>query len=104
VNAVESFYENAAGHRYAAAWALADPAFRDQLGGYSGFQAGQSADRSITFNSARTVSQSAGSATVAVTTTSVRSNGTQHCSGTVQLVPGSGSGTWLLHQIAIDCT
>jgi hypothetical protein len=62
-----------------------------------------SATRSITFDSARTVSQSGDAATVAVQTTSVRTNGTQHCSGTVQLVPGSGGG-WLLHRIGINCS
>jgi hypothetical protein len=101
VSTVERFYTLAAGHSYPAAWALADPAFRDQLGGYGGFQATMAGSRSITFNSARTVSQSGSSATVAIQTTSVRTNGTQHCSGTVRLVP-SGSG-WLLHQIGISC-
>ncbi len=101
-SAVERFYTLAAGHDYGSAWALADPAFQSQLGGYRGLQATMSATRSITFNSARTVSQSASGATVAVQTTSVRTDGTQHCSGTVQLVPGSG-GSWLLHQIGISC-
>ncbi len=102
VSAVERFYTLAAGHDYGAAWALADPTFQRQLGGYRGFQSTMSASRSITFDSARTVSQSAGAATVAVQTTSTRTNGTQHCAGTVQLVPGSGGG-WLLHQIGIVC-
>jgi serine/threonine-protein kinase len=102
-SAVERFYTLAAGHSYGSAWALADPTFQSQLGGYRGFQSTMSATRSITFDSARTVNQSAHGATVAVQTTSVRSNGTQHCTGTVQLVPGSGGG-WLLHQIGINCT
>jgi hypothetical protein len=100
---VERFYTLAASHDYGSAWALADLAFQSQLGGYRGFQGTMAATRSITFDSARTVSQSSGGATVAVRTTSVRTNGTQHCSGTVQLVPGSGGG-WLLHQIGISCT
>ncbi len=101
VSAVEWFYGFAAGHHYAAAWALADPTFRAQLGGYSSFEAGQAGDRSITFDSTRIVSQSATTATVAVRTTSVRDNGTQHCAGTVNL--GRGPSGWLLHLIEINC-
>jgi eukaryotic-like serine/threonine-protein kinase len=103
VAAVESFYQLAAARRYPEAWALADPAFRAQLRGYRSFEAGQANDRSITFNSAHVDSQTATSATVSVRTTSVQSDGTQHCSGTVDLVPGASSG-WLLHQIDINCT
>jgi hypothetical protein len=77
---------------------------RGQLGGYRSFQSGQAGDRSITFTSAGTVSQSPSSAQVAITTTSVRTNGTQHCAGTVDLVPGAPSGQWQLHQIAINCS
>jgi hypothetical protein len=103
VAAVESFYQLAAARRYSEAWALADPAFRAQLGGYRSFQAGQANDRSITFDSARVVSQTAASSTVSVSTTSVQSDGTHHCSGPVDLVPGA-AGRWLVHQIDIDCT
>jgi hypothetical protein len=52
VAAVESFYHQAAAHQYSSAWALADPARRNQLRGYASFQSGQAADRSITFNHA----------------------------------------------------
>ncbi len=103
VATVESFYHLAAAHQYAQAWQLADPTFRSQLRGYVSFGAGQADDRSITFDSARVVSQSTTAATVAVTTTSVRTDGTKHCSGTVELVPGSPAGTWLMHQIDINC-
>jgi hypothetical protein len=103
VAAVESFYQLAAARRYSEAWALADPAFRAQLGGYRSFQAGQANDRSITFDSARVVSQTAASSTVSVSTTSVQSDGTHHCSGPVDLVPGA-AGRWLVHQIDINCT
>jgi serine/threonine protein kinase len=102
VAAVESFYHQAAAHQYSNAWALADPSFRDQLGGYTSFQSGQAAERSITFNAAGVLSQSRTAASVAIRTTSVRDNDTQHCSGTVDLVRGSSS-TWLLHQIHITC-
>jgi serine/threonine protein kinase len=103
VSAVESFYHLAAGHDYSAAWALADPAFRNQLGGYNSFVGGQSGDRSITFNDAHVTNQSANSATVQVSTTSVRSNGTQHCGGTVNLTRAGTSSGWLLDQIGINC-
>jgi hypothetical protein len=75
-----------------------------QLGGYRSFQSGQAGDRSITFTSARTVSQTPSSARVAITTTSVRTSGTQHCAGTVDRVPGAQSGRWQLHQIGINCS
>jgi hypothetical protein len=104
VSAVESFYHLAAAHDYSRAWALADPTFRNQLGGYSEFAAGQAADRSITFDSARVVSEAPSAATVAITTTSVRQSGTQHCAGTVELRPSSSPGTWLLHLIHISCS
>lgn len=103
MGAVESFYRLAAARQYPQAWALADPAFRAQLGGYRSFQAGQANDRSITFDSARVTSQTANATTVAVRTTSVQTDGTRHCSGTVDLVPGAAGG-WLLHQIAINCS
>lgn len=102
VNAVESFYHLAAAHQYGAAWALADPAFRNQLGGYQSFAAGQSGDRSITFNGANVTSQTGNTATVYIRTTSVRDNGTQHCAGPVNLVHGSSG--WLLDRISINCT
>lgn len=102
--AVETFYKLAAAHRYSEAWALADPTFRSQLEGYASFQAGQAADRSITFSAARLTQQRSGVATVYVQTTSVRTTGTQHCAGTVQLVSGGRAAAWLLHRIAINCT
>ena len=104
ISAVESFYRLAAAHRYTEAWALADPTFRAQLGGYNSFQAGQADDRSITFNAALITNQSSTNATVAVHTTSVRTNQTQHCTGTIGLVSSSTSGGWLLHLIHINCT
>jgi serine/threonine protein kinase len=104
VSAVESFYGLAASHRYAQAWALADPTFQAQLRGYQSFAAQQAGDRSITFDSARLIRQSANAATVAVQTTSVRDDGTHHCSGTVDVVRSGASASWLLHLIAINCT
>jgi serine/threonine-protein kinase len=101
ISAVERFYELAASHRFHSAWALADPFFRSQLRGYDSFVSGQEGDRRIIFDSARVVNQTASSATVAISTTSVRDDGTEQCAGTVALVPGGGG--WLLHQIDINC-
>ena len=103
VSAVESFYQLAAAHRYAQAWALADPALRAQLNGYQSFQNTFAGDRSITFSAARVVTQSSTAATVSITTKSVRTDGTQHCAGTVSLESSSSGSGWLVHQIAIGC-
>ena len=102
VAAVESFYHQAAAHQYSNAWALADPAFRTQLGGYASFESGQAGDRSFTFIVVGVVFQLGYAASVTIHTTSIRYDGTQHCSGTVDLLRGSSS-TWLLHQIHINC-
>ncbi len=104
VSAVESFYDLAASHSYAEAWALTDPTFRAQLDGYQSFQAGLADDRSITFDAAHVLSRSSSDATVAIQTTSVRTDGTQHCLGTVNLVSDNASDGWLLHLIHINCT
>ncbi len=101
VQAVESFYHLAADHQYAKAWSLADSNFQQQLDGYQSFEAGQADDRAITFNKATVTNQTASSATVAVQTTSRRSNGTQSCTGNVNLVKNGA--TWQLDQIGIDC-
>ncbi|MDQ6836155.1 MAG: hypothetical protein M3016_08205, partial [Actinomycetota bacterium] len=101
-SAVESFYQQAAAHRYPQAWALAGPGLRAQLGGYRSFQSQFAAARSITFHSAHVVSSSGHTATVAVSTTSVRTGGTQRCSGTVDL-SSSASRQWRLEQIHITC-
>jgi hypothetical protein len=100
---VESFYEAAAAHRYSAAWALAGPNLRNQLGGYSAFKNQMSSVRSITFHKAQTVgSSSSDAATVAVQTTSVQTSGTQQCAGTARTVR-NGQG-WLIDGISINCS
>jgi eukaryotic-like serine/threonine-protein kinase len=102
-NAVQSFYEAAAAHRYSEAWALADPNLRNQLGGYSAFQRQMSSVRSITFHKARTVGgSSSDSATVALQTTSVQTSGTQQCAGTARTVR-TGQG-WLVDRVSINCS
>ena len=88
---------------YPAAWALADPTLRAQLEGYQAFQSGQAGDRSITFHSANVVNRNGQGATIAITTTSVRNNGTQQCSGTVDVVKAPPPQHWLLHTVDINC-
>ena len=104
VGAVEDFYHHAAAHSYPQAWALADASLRAQLGGYASFEAGQTDDRSVTFDAAHTVSQTSSAATVAISTTSVHTNDTVHCSGTVDLSRDTAGGSWLLHQLHINCS
>ncbi|HEU0317026.1 MAG TPA: hypothetical protein VFR49_06835, partial [Solirubrobacteraceae bacterium] len=100
--AVETFYGFAARHRYADAWALADPAFRAQLGDFPSFAAQQSHVRTLTFQRAVATPAGPNAATVSVATTPVLDTGTRHCAGTVQVVRSAGGG-WLLHQISINC-
>jgi hypothetical protein len=100
---VEHFYESAANHQYAAAWALADANLRSQLGGYTAFQHQMSAVRSITFHRAQVVSGAgAGAATVSLQTTSVQADRTQECSGTARTVRAAG--TWMVDAISINCS
>jgi len=99
-----TFYTLAAAHRYPQAWALADPVFQAQVGGYASFVAGQSGDRQIIFREARLVSRSSRLAVVAVRTTSIRDDGTHQCAGTVTLASDGAGGAWRLHYIDINCT
>jgi hypothetical protein len=99
---VQAFYGAAARHDYAAAWALADPAFRNQLQGFGSFAAGQSVVRQVTFDRVVTTSRSPAAATVAIQTTAVLTTGTQHCQGPVQVLR-TPAGGWMLHQISITC-
>ena len=101
--AVQQFYTAAARHDYAAAWALAGANLRGQLGGYTAFQHLFSSVRSITFQSAQvTGGSSSSAATVALSTTSVQTDRTQHCTGTARTVHSSGA--WLVDAISISCS
>ncbi len=103
---VETFYERAAHHDYAGAWALADDSMRGELGGYASFHAQMSRVRSITFHEARTVSAAGASpATVTLRTTSALADRTENCSGTARVVRGAPDGpAWILDRISIACT
>jgi hypothetical protein len=101
-DAVEQFYTAAARHDYAAAWALAGPNLRSQLGGYAAFQHLFSSVRSITFQSAQVSgAASSNTATVALRTTSVQTDRTQQCTGTAGTVRSNGR--WLVDHVAISC-
>lgn len=100
--AVRGFYEAAANHQYAAAWALADPNMRGEVGGYDAFAYEMNSVRAISFQELSTVQSAPNAATVAVRTTSVQSSQTQQCSGTVRTVQEAG--TWLLDGISINCS
>ncbi len=99
--AVQAFYQRAARHRYAEAWSLAGPGVRTQLGGFAAFQGQFQSLRSISFPRAQTTSQAPGRATVTITTVAVHTTRTDHCTGSVDLVPG-GDG-WLLSHINVTC-
>lgn len=103
MSAVEQFYTTAARHDYAAAWALAGPNLRSQLGGYAAFQHLFSSVRSITFRSAQVLSDSsAGAAAVAVRTTSVQTDRTQQCTGTARTVRSGAA--WLVDHVSVGCS
>jgi hypothetical protein len=99
--AVQAFYRAAAQHRYAAAWALADPNMRDEVGGYAAFEGQMTSVRSIAFHRVDTLQDTSDTATVAVRTTSIGTDRTQQCWGTVRTVQQAGA--WLLDGISIHC-
>ncbi len=99
--AVQGFYEAAAQHRYPSAWAMADPNMRAELGSYAGFENEMTPVRAIAFHQLQTLQTSSDSATIAVQTTSVQTDVTQQCSGTVRTVQLAGA--WLLDGISIHC-
>lgn len=101
--AVTAFYERAASHDYAGAWALADDAMRAQLGGYVSFRSQMNRVRAITFHEAQAAS-GASPATVTVRTTSMLADRTENCSGTARSVRSGTAGGWLLDGISISCT
>ena len=76
---------------------------RSQVGGYPSFANEMSSVRSITFHRAEVIgSPSPDTAMVALDTTSVQTNRTQHCSGTARTVRSGAA--WLLDGISISCT
>lgn len=101
--AVQAFYEAAAHHDYAVAWALADANMRNEVDGYSAFQYQMSSVRSITFHRAETIAGSnPDTATVSLETTAVQTDRTQQCSGTARTLRTNAG--WVLNGISINCS
>jgi serine/threonine-protein kinase len=98
--AVQGFYTLAAADRYADAWELAGPGFRNQLGGFSAFRAQFRSLRSIRFERLSTVSQARDRATVAIRTTALHTDHVDRCAGTVDVARGT---RWLIDHIAVSC-
>jgi len=99
--AVQSFYQQAAADRFDAAWELAGPGFRSQLGGFEAFRSQFGSLQSISFGRAQTTSRSGDRATVAIQTTAVHRDRTDRCSGTVATTRTAGR--WLIERIAVSC-
>ena len=100
--AVQAFYGRAAAHRYDAAWALAAPGLRQQLGGFDAFRRQFSTVRSIVFSRAAEVRRTGSGATVALATTATHTDHVDHCAGTADTQPAAGGG-WAVAHIAISC-
>ena len=101
-HAVQAFYGRAAAHDYAQAWALATPALRAQLGGYSSFRRQFTSVRSIVFSRAAVVRQSSVAATVALATTATHTNRTDRCTGTADTLPAA-DGRWVVTHLTVNC-
>ena len=102
--AVQAFYQRAAAHQFASAWALADPQLRQQVAGFASFSGSQSRVSSITFHSLSTTNTAPTSAAVGFTDTSVVSGVVHKCHGTILTVRPTPTSGWLLHQLQIaDC-
>ncbi|MGI8580368.1 MAG: hypothetical protein ACR2K9_07465, partial [Solirubrobacteraceae bacterium] len=99
--AVRAFYGALVARRFDKARSLLDPSAAAQLGstGVSGLA---STLRSVTFASAMTSAQSSTQATVAIVTTAVHTDRTDHCTGTVQM--SGAPGAWKVHRFGVDCT
>jgi hypothetical protein len=100
--AVQAFYGRAAAHRYDAAWALAAPSLRSQLGGFAAFRSQFSSVRSIRFGRAETVRRGADAATVAIATTATHTNRVDRCTGTADTAPAPGGG-WVVTHLDVNC-
>jgi eukaryotic-like serine/threonine-protein kinase len=102
-DAVTSFYESAAAGDYDAAWALATPNFREQLGGLQAFEQQQSTLESIEFQQAEATEESANAARVDISTTATHSEYVENCTGSLSVVNDGGG--WLIDEAEdISCT
>jgi eukaryotic-like serine/threonine-protein kinase len=101
--AVRDFYELAAADRYGAAWRLAGPGLRRQMGGYDSFRGTFDSLRSVDFRKSEVSRRSGDRATVTVATTAVHSDRTERCRGDADLVGRDGR-NWLIDRIHIACS
>jgi serine/threonine-protein kinase len=99
--AVRAFYERSAADDFEAAWALAGPGFREQLGGFESFRGTLDSLEGIEFTRLETVEQNDDRATVAVATRATHPDRTDVCSGTVAL--SRPSEEWLIDRANVGC-
>jgi Protein kinase domain len=100
---VKSFYELAAADDYDGAWALAGPAFRQQLGGFDAFRRTMSTLESVEFRRNETSAESGDTATVSIETVARHTNRVDRCRGTLGLARGAGGG-WLIDAANVTCS
>ena len=100
---MQAFYGRAAAHRYAAAWTLAAPGLRSQLGGFDAFRRQFTSVRTIAFARAATVRRSATAATVAITTTATHTDHVDHCTGTADTAPAAAGSGWVVTHLSVRC-
>jgi serine/threonine protein kinase len=98
---VRDFYSEAADDRFDAAWKLAGPRARAQLGGFEAFKRQLGTLRSVDFEENRVVSKEGKRASVAIQTRAVHSDRVDNCRGDVSLVR-RGDG-WLIDRLGVTC-
>ena len=99
--AVADFYTLAANDDFEAAWELAGPGVRSQLGGFDGFKATLDTLDSIEFPELTVESQTGSTATIRLRTVARHTDRTDRCSGTAQAA--SSGGKWIVERLSVDC-
>ncbi len=98
---VRNFYTDAADDRFEAAWRLAGPRARAQLGGFEAFKRQLGTLRTVEFQEDRVARQSAARATVAIQTRAAHSDRVDNCRGDVELIRKGGG--WLIDRLGVSC-
>ena len=98
---VRDFYTDAADDRFEAAWKLAGPRARAQLGGFEAFKRQLGTLRSVDFRENRVTRQTGTGATVAIQTRAVHSDRVDNCRGDLDLRK-KGDG-WLIDRLGVSC-
>ena len=99
--AVQDFYTLAANDDFEAAWELAGPGVREQLGGYDRFVGTLDSLEKIEFPKLQTTLQSADRATVDLQSVATHTDRTDRCSGNAEL--SGGGDTWKIERLNVDC-